>query len=77
MRRACDFKGPAGNFGERLLYIKKVDNISWTELSQKTGVSINSLVQYAGHGRNPTLYAAVAIAKALDVSLDWLCGLED
>ena len=44
------------------------------ELSEKANISYESLQNYR-HGHNyPTLPALVALADALNVSIDWLCG---
>lgn len=50
------------------------------ELAKKINVSPQTISAYekaveGGRGKNPTLENAMAIAKELDVSLDWLCGM--
>lgn len=50
------------------------------ELAKKINVSPQTISAYekaveGGRGKNPTLENAMAIAKELDVSLDWLCGI--
>ena len=77
MRHGSDIEYHAGNFGERLVYVKRMESLSWQDISSRSGVSVNMLCCYAMQRRHPTLYSAVAIARALDVSLDWLSGLED
>lgn len=77
MRHSKDLRQGAGNFGERLLYVKRLDNLTWSDISRRSGVSVNMLCGCVSGRRTPNLYSAVAIARALNVSLDWLSGLED
>jgi transcriptional regulator with XRE-family HTH domain len=51
------------------------------QLAEMTGVSSVMISAYENKktdsGKNPTLCNIVAISKALDVSIDWLCGLSE
>lgn len=49
--------------------------MTYTELAQKAGTS-DAVICKIENGKNgATLITAVKLAKALNVSLDWLCGL--
>lgn len=56
--------------------IKK--GISQAELSRITGIASATLSSYESEDKpkSPPIDKALTIANALDVSLDWLCGLE-
>jgi transcriptional regulator with XRE-family HTH domain len=43
----------------------------------ETGIDQAQITSYENRGVVPSLMNLIAIAKALDCSLDWLCGLED
>ena len=67
-------------FGKRLKEARTEKKISQKELSALAGVStvmISSYERSDEKGGNPSLANAAAIANALNVSLDWLCGLSD
>lgn len=68
-------------FAERLKEIRTKRNLKQNELAQRVGVTPQTISAYekggaVSNGKNPTLENAVEIAKALNVSLDWLCGIE-
>lgn len=44
------------------------------ELAEKANISYASLQNYRQGHNYPTVPALVALADALDVSIDWLCG---
>ena len=44
-------------------------------LSEASGVSTNTISAYKRGTREPQLSIALALAKALDISMDKLCGL--
>lgn len=78
MRSGKDIQAPEITiFGERLCAVMKHDGISSAKLSEITGITQPTLSRYRTKVLNPSLDKAVAIARALDVSLDWLCGLVD
>ena len=67
-------------FGKRLKEARTDNKMSQKELSALAGVStvmISSYERSDEKGGNPSLANAAAIANALNVSLDWLCGLSD
>ena len=62
-------------FSRRLRYAMKKREVTIQELSEMSAVSIGSLSTYCNGTRMPLLMSAIAIGKALHVSLDWLCGM--
>lgn len=68
-------------FAKRLKEARERRNIKQNALALKIGVTAQTISAYEkaeanGKGKNPTLENAVAIANELEVSLDWLCGIE-
>ena len=63
-------------FGQRLRAVLAHDNITHDALADMAKVSRPSIQRLLAGG-SPSLRVAIKIAKSLDVSLDWLCGLED
>lgn len=65
-------------FAERLKDARIKANISQSELSKITGISPATLSSYESENKpkSPPIDKATTIAKALNASLDWLCGLE-
>ena len=57
-------------FGIRLHKMLKRKNITQNELSERTGLSTNSISKYINGRKTPTFYNADKIAKALDCSID-------
>lgn len=64
-------------FVARLKDARERKNLTLKELSEKCGISLSAMNRYVGMSSVPTLEVASAIAQTLDVSLDWLCGLQD
>lgn len=65
-------------FTERLNEVMKARGLNQVDLSEVAGLSsaqANHLV--GGRTKDPKLSTAVKIAKALNVSLDWLAGASD
>lgn len=65
-------------FAVRMKEARQKADISQAELSRRTGIAPATLSSYevTENPKNPTLDKVIAIAKALNVSIDWLCGLE-
>ena len=64
-------------FGERLQIVRV--NHGWTKqtLAEMVGVS-DVAIGYFEHGKRwPSAPTLIALAKTLDCSLDWLCGLSN
>lgn len=62
---------------DRLIAIRHARNMTQQELADKTGISIAQIQRYEKGKSDPTMTAAIALAKALECSLDWLAGLSD
>ncbi len=65
-------------FPERMREARLKSGLSQAELSRRTNISPATLSTYESveNPKNPPIDKAIAIAKALNVSLDWLCGQE-
>lgn len=69
------------SFARRMREARVQKGIKQNQLADETGLTPQTISLYekateGGKGGQPTLKNAVAIAKALGVSLDWLCKLE-
>lgn len=66
-------------FAIRMKEARQKNDISQAELSRRTGIAPATLSSYeiAENPKNPPIDKVIAIAKALNVSIDWLCGLEN
>ena len=64
-------------FSERLRTVRTKKGLSQADLAKAIGVSAATISSYetANGAKIPALDKAEAIAEALGVSLDWLCGL--
>lgn len=66
------------NFGENLRYIMECRDLSTKELSQKTGIKIDTINSYLKtKGSLPTLEKGMKIAKALNVQVEAFFNLEN
>ena len=66
-------------FAERMKQARTGAGMKQNELAKAVGVTPATISAYEkastdGNGKNPTLENAQKIAKALGVSLDWICG---
>lgn len=66
----------ANQFAERFTQARTQKKFTLKQLSEQTGISVSALSHYANGANLPPLDAAVKIADALAVSLDWLCGAD-
>lgn len=64
-------------FAERLKSTRIKAELSQKALSEQSGVSPLSISGYESSLKIPNLSSAYALAAALNVSLDWLCGLSE
>lgn len=68
-------------FAKRLKEARTERGLTQKELAALSGVSTVMISSYertdAETGKNPALSSVFAIANALDVSIDWLCGLTE
>jgi transcriptional regulator with XRE-family HTH domain len=70
-----DLKVDLSGFSERLIAARVRKYSTGAECERHTGIPQVTLRTYETGKNYPNLYNAVLIAKALDVSLDWLCGI--
>lgn len=69
-------------FAQRMKQAREEKNLKQNELAKAVGVTPTTISAYEksdeeGNGKKPTLENAQAIARALNVSLDWMCGISD
>lgn len=64
-------------FAERLLTTRKKMKMSQDELAKQIGVHAPVIGRYERDEVKPSIETAFKIAKALEVSLDYLTGLSD
>lgn len=70
--------GPGkGIFGQRLKAERLRRGFQLHAFEQLTGITQSQITAYENRGVMPSFVNAIAIAKALECPLDWLCGLED
>ena len=62
-------------FSEKLKSARKSARLTQKELAEKIGVSDVAVTQYERKLREPSISTAMRLAKALNISLDVLCGL--
>jgi len=62
-------------FGERLKQARLSRHLSQSALATHLAIGRSTLVEYESGATVPSLTVAVRLADALEVSLDWLCGL--
>lgn len=63
-------------FSQQLLQQRKVRGLSQSELAEKVGVSRQAVSKWETGEAAPDLSKLLALANALDISLDQLCGRE-
>lgn len=61
-------------FGERIIEIRKMRNMTQQELGEAIGVDKRVISKYEKNQTVPSVMVANAIANSLDVSLDYLIG---
>ena len=63
-------------FPKRLSAAMDARGKSPRQVSEETGIAYNTVLCYRRGARNPTMHTIVALCRCLDVSADWLLGLE-
>lgn len=63
--------------GEKIRYLRTENKINQKELIQILGISHASLSAYENGNKLPSLDVLIKITQYFNVSLDWLCGLEN
>lgn len=64
-------------FCERIRTARHEKWMSQTDLARRAGINRSLLNKYEHGVQRPVIDNLIAIARALDCSLDWLVGLED
>lgn len=64
-------------FLERLLALRKANNLTQVEISKAIGITSRTYQRYECGEREPNLSTLIALAKFYKVSLDYLAGLTD
>lgn len=64
-------------FGERLLLVLKEKEITQRELAEKININETALSRYVNGSRKPRMDILVNIARALNVSVEYLTGKEE
>lgn len=65
------------SFGNKIIELRKMRGLSQTDLGKVVGVHKNVLGKYERDEVKPSIEIATQLAKALDVSLDYLVGNTD
>ena len=65
------------SLGQKLKMIRMDMGLSQSELAEFLGVHQPTISAYESDSVEPPVSKLVAIAKECNVSLDWLCGLND
>ena len=64
-------------FAERLKELREEKNMSELQLAKVLGVSSTTINRWERGLRAPNLDSLILLARFFDVSIDYLCGLED
>ena len=64
-------------FAERLKELRTEQNLSGEQLAKAIGVSKMAISNWERAAKVPTMIYLVELAKFFNVSIDYLCGLED
>ena len=62
---------------ERLVYLRKTNNLTQKQLSIELGLSEVAIQNYESNRRRPAYDVLIALADYFNVSLDYLCGRSD
>lgn len=64
-------------FGERVKQARTAKHLTARELAKECGLHHAQISGYENRGQKPGYYGLVALAQALECSLDYLCGLTE
>ena len=64
-------------FAERLVQLRKENNITQKQLAKELSVSEVGIQNYEGERRKPAFDVLIALADYFDVSIDYLVGRSD
>jgi transcriptional regulator with XRE-family HTH domain len=66
-----------GTFAARLRDIRDKRELSQSDLARKAGMQPSAIAHFEADRRKPSFHNVRALAKALDVSADYLLGAEE
>lgn len=64
-------------FAKRLVEARKEKDLTQQEFAKKITIAASTLSAYEMSKKTPNIYTAYKMSEALNVSLDWLCGLSE
>ena len=62
------------NIGEKIITLRKRDNLSQADLAKKIGASRTIVGNYERNANTPSIEMILKIAKVFDVSVDYIIG---
>lgn len=62
------------NIGEKIIFLRKRDNLSQAELAKSIGASRTIVGNYERNTNTPSIEMILKIAKTFDVSIDYIVG---
>ena len=62
------------NIGEKIIQLRKQNNLSQSELAKKIGASRTIVGNYERNTNTPSIEMILKIAKTFDVSIDYIVG---
>ncbi len=69
--------GPMGTFMRRLHWAAQKRNVRVMDIAKEIGVQPEAISRWNKSKCGPHMVNAIAVARVLDVSLDWLVGLSN
>jgi Predicted transcriptional regulators len=66
-----------GIFSDRLLYLRKLNNLSQQALADKVGITYHAIGKIEKKQRAASIEVLFALANYFDVSIDYLVGRTD
>jgi len=67
----------SNNFSDNLIHLRTLKGLSQKDLAKLTGISPRMIFHYEKHVSHPSIEKVEIIAKALNVSIGQLLGLEN
>lgn len=67
----------ASAFGEKIAELRRERKLTQKQFAEKIGTTSTTVSAWESRGIMPTLDIAVRITEAFDVSLDWLCDIDN
>ena len=65
------------NFCDRLRVLRKERGLTQDQLAIKTNISQTAISNWEAGNRSPSIEYVITLANYFQVSLDYICGLED